>query len=162
MPARRIEAGPLLALVGAIVLLVSLFLDWYAPDLSAWDVFELLDIVLAALAVAGGLAALGLLGPAVPGPEPRHLPPIAAAAVVLVLATVLNSPPGLGDATTQTGLWLALGGALAMGVGAVLVAARVRISFDVERRRRRVSAVDARESRDVGREPVDPADERDR
>lgn len=159
MPARRIEAGPLLALLGAIVLLVSLFLDWYAPGLSAWEIFELLDLVLAALAVAGGLAAVGALGFAAPGPESRHLPPIAAAAVVIVLATVLNHPPGVGNATAQTGLWLALGGALAMGIGSVLVAARVRISFDVEGRRRRVSAVDAREGR---REPVDPTDEPDR
>ncbi len=156
MPARRFEAGPLLALIGAVTLLVSLFLNWYEPGLNAWDVFELLDIVLAALAVAAGLAAFGMLGPATVGLEPRHLAPLAAAALVLVLVTVLDHPPAVGAATTQTGLWLALAGALILAAGAVLVAARIRISFDVERRRRRVSAVDARRTHG-GDEPDEPA-----
>ena len=52
MTGRRIDAGPLLALLGGLVLLVSLFLDFYEPTFTAWEVFELLDLVLAALAVA--------------------------------------------------------------------------------------------------------------
>ena len=36
---RRIEAGPVLVGLGALVLLISLFLDWYQPALTAWDAF---------------------------------------------------------------------------------------------------------------------------
>ena len=50
---RRIEFAPILAAVGGIVLLVSLFLHWYQPALTAWTVFEVWDVVLAVLAVAG-------------------------------------------------------------------------------------------------------------
>ena len=50
---RRIEAGPVLVGLGALVLLVSLFLDWYEPDVTAWEAFEVLDLLLAALARRG-------------------------------------------------------------------------------------------------------------
>ena len=65
MNARRIEIGPLAVLAGSLLLLVSLFLDWYElqPDtgFTAFTVFEFLDLLLAALALLGGAAALGRL-----------------------------------------------------------------------------------------------------
>src|SRR3954467_557744 len=48
----RINGGQALVAIGAIVLLVSLFLSWYEPGLTAWTVFEVWDLVLAAICVA--------------------------------------------------------------------------------------------------------------
>ena len=38
----NIDAGPVLSVAGGLVLLVSLFLDWYEPGVSAWTVFGFL------------------------------------------------------------------------------------------------------------------------
>ena len=62
---RRIEAGPVLVGLGAVVLLISLFLDWYQPGVTAWDAFEVLDLLLAALASRRSRAR-----PARSGPRP--------------------------------------------------------------------------------------------
>ena len=52
----RFDAGTGLVAVGAVLLLVSLFIDWYDPGGDAWAVFESLDLVLAGVAVCGLLA----------------------------------------------------------------------------------------------------------
>jgi hypothetical protein len=52
---RRFDIGPILLALGAALLLVALFLKWYGP-LTAWNAFELTDILLAALAVAAWAA----------------------------------------------------------------------------------------------------------
>ena len=57
---RRFEVGPILVALGAIMLLVSLFMAWYGP-LTAWDAFEVVDVLLAVLAVAALVVAAGLL-----------------------------------------------------------------------------------------------------
>ena len=44
---RRFEVGPILVALGAVVLLVSLFLDWYG-SLTAWDAFEVVEVPLPA------------------------------------------------------------------------------------------------------------------
>ena len=71
---RRVEAGPVLVTLGALLLLASLFLDWYEPGISAWEAFEVWDIVLLVLAAVCIVAGIGL---AVPGPR-RRGPPLAA------------------------------------------------------------------------------------
>src|ERR671914_335889 len=48
---RRFEVGPLLLALGAGILLVSLFLGWYGT-LTAWEAFEVVEVLLAGLAVA--------------------------------------------------------------------------------------------------------------
>ena len=60
---RRIEAGPVLVGLGALILLISLFLDWYQPAVTAWEAFEVLDLLLAALAIAALVAAAGAIRP---------------------------------------------------------------------------------------------------
>ena len=144
MNERRLEAGPLLALVGAVLLLVSLFLSWYRPDLTAWEIFEVLDLVLAAIAIATALAALSALGVSIPAVPQRWLGPLAVVAFVLVVATLLNDPPAVAGAKVDTGLWLALAGVCCMAAGALLAVARISVRFDVQDRRTRVAAVDAR------------------
>lgn len=146
MTNRRIDAGPLLALAGALLLLVSLFLAWYEPSLEAWDIFEIVDLLLAAAAIAALLAALGMLADFPSAPDARLLPWAAALALVLVVATLLDRPPVVGEGDPDVGLWLALAGAALMGAGALLALARVSLAFNVEARERRtrVEAVDAR------------------
>jgi peptidoglycan/LPS O-acetylase OafA/YrhL len=142
---RRFEAGPLLALLGAILLLASLFLAWYEPSTEAWDAFEITDLLLAAIGLAALVAALAMLFDLPGWIDARWLPWLALAAFVLVLNALLSPPPQI-DADPETGLWLALAGAALLAAGALLVVADVAISLDVSarERRQRVSAVDAR------------------
>ena len=60
----RFDAGTGLVAVGAVLLLVSLFIDWYDPGGDAWAVFESLDLVLAGAAVCGLLAVAPRFGTA--------------------------------------------------------------------------------------------------
>jgi hypothetical protein len=134
---RRFDIGPVLLALGAVLLLVSLFLDWYGP-LTAWNAFEVTDVLLAALAVAALVAAVGLLAPELEYVEQRFLPWIAGATFVLVAAELLDPPPAAGDEALGTGAWLALGSAVAMVVGIVLSLGRVSLNVAVEGRDRRV------------------------
>lgn len=142
---RRIEAGPVLVGLGALLLLVSTFLDWYEPAITAWEAFEVLDLVLAALAIATLVAAAGTLRPDDALIDRSALPVIVGAALVVVASQILDPPPGVaGD--PDIGAWLALGAALAMVAGTVLTLGRVSFALTVEGRdtRRRVAAVDHR------------------
>ena len=135
-PRGRIDAGPLLAIPGALLLLVSLFLDWYDPDLDAWKVFEVLDLVLAAIAVACLLAAAERLGAALPGGRAasRALPALGIVALVIVASQAINHPPAAVGEDSDTGLWLALGGALLLAIGGVLSSSRISLAVNVEGR----------------------------
>jgi TRAP-type uncharacterized transport system fused permease subunit len=125
------DLGALLIGLGALLLLVSLFLHWYQPGRSAWTVFEVWDLVLAALAGVAFAGALGRLGLA-PGRWERWTPACSAAALVIVAAALINHPPAAEDAGPMVGIWLALVAAGVMLGGVVLTTARV--SLVVERR----------------------------
>jgi hypothetical protein len=142
---RRLEIGPLIVAVGSLVLLVSLFLNWYG-DLSAWGVFELTDVLLAALALTAFVAALGLIAPELAWLDRRWLLIAVLASVVIVIAQILSPPPAAAGADPQTGAWIGFAAALVMLAGAVLSLGRVSFSVAIEGRepRRRVSAVDHR------------------
>ena len=137
---RRFDIGPLVLGLGAILVLIALFLAWYG-DLSAWDAFELADILLAALAVAALAAAVGLLTPEADYLDRRAVPWIVGATVLLVATEILNPPPTAAGQDLDTGAWLALAGALIMVAGAVLSFGRVSFAVavegrDIDRRRR--------------------------
>ena len=142
---RRFDIGPIVLAAGALILLVALFLDWFAV-FNAWQVFEITDVILAALAISAFFAAVGLLVPDVDYVDRRFVPWIAGAAFVLVADQLLQPPAGLGDAKLGTGAWLALAGSVVMVIGAVLSLTKVSFAVAVEGRdrRRRVSAVDHR------------------
>jgi hypothetical protein len=128
--------GPVLAVAGAVLLLVSLFLDWY-DEISAWTAFEVLDLVLAALAIGTALSLLERLGVSrrrvgVMGAGAAI--PMAVAALVIVVSQILNHPPAAQDADPEVGLWLALAATALMSLGAILATARISVALDVDRR----------------------------
>lgn len=128
---RTLEAGALLIGLGALLLFVSLFLDWYQPGIDAWSVFEVWDLVLALLAIGALVAVAGRMGYGPARPASWVLVP-ALAALVIVIYAFLDPPPatnGLPDGDPDTGLWLALAGAVLMTAGAVLSVARISVAI---------------------------------
>jgi hypothetical protein len=125
---RRVLAG-----VGALILLVCLFLDWFNPGITAWDVFEVLDLVLAAISLATLAIAVPQAWRALHAPEisPRLLPALGVTAFVIVVAALINHPPAAFGRAIDTGAWLALGGSALMAVGGILSAARISIVVSV-------------------------------
>jgi hypothetical protein len=127
---RSLEGAILLIGAGAILLIVSLFLEWYQPGVDAWEIFEAWDLVLAVLAIAALVAVAGRLGYGPPRPASWLLAP-AIAALVIVLFAILNPPPLARsiDGDPGTGLWLALVSAVLMAIGAVLSVARISVAI---------------------------------
>jgi hypothetical protein len=143
---RRFEIGPILMGIGAIVLLVSLFLEWYGGA-TAWDAFEVVDVLLAVLALMALVASAGLVAPELAYMDRRWMPALVLAVAVLVAAEIISPPPVVGDADPDVGAWLAFGAALLMLAGALLSLGRVSFALAVEGRdvRHRVAAVDHRQ-----------------
>jgi hypothetical protein len=115
---------------GAILLFVSLFLEWYQPGIDAWEIFEVWDLVLALLAVTAFVAVAGRLGFGPPRPASWLIGP-AAAALVIVLFNIINPPPLTPDidGDPSTGLWLAFAASVLMAAGALLSVARISVAF---------------------------------
>ena len=132
--ARRIEAGPIVVVLGAVLLLVSLFLEWFARGADAWTVFEIVDLLLAAPAIGAALAALGLLMPELALLERRWVAPLAFAALVLVVSQLIDPPPAVVEGELGAGAALALAAALLLLAGALLSFSRVRFALTVEGR----------------------------
>jgi drug/metabolite transporter (DMT)-like permease len=121
MSLRRLRIGELLALAGAICVIVSLLQPWYENSLgrlSAWDTFG----PSVALLIAAALAALALVVATVT--ERSTALPVAAAvwsttlsiaALIAAIVRVLERPE---HATRLcAGAWLALAGAILMLAG---------------------------------------------
>ena len=133
----RVDAATLVIAVGALLLLISPFLDWYGSAdgeaVTAWTTFELVDVLLAALAGAALYAVVARLSPRAPAVgEAGDLARIAGpAALVLVLVSMINEPPflQLTETSLEVGAWLALAGAALITIGAML--GRLRISVVV-------------------------------
>lgn len=151
---RKLDLAALLVAAAAGVLVVSLFLDWYGLDttggVTAWEVFEALDLVLLAAALAALASAFGRL-------DSRVLLGAAAVAVVVVVVQLLQPPPAAEGADRELGVWLALAAALGLLVAAGLAAAQIAVTVDVSERerRRRVATVDKRAP--APEEVADPA-----
>ena len=161
---RRFEVGPILVALGALLLLVGLFLEWYGP-LNAWEAFEVVDVLLAALAVVALVVAAGLLVPGLDVGDRRWLPAIVAAIAVLVAAELVDPPPAAGTESLEQGAWLAFAAALVMLAGAILTVGRISFAIAVEGRelRERVAVLDHRQdTTETAAVPVDdePAPQR--
>jgi drug/metabolite transporter (DMT)-like permease len=123
---RWLKPGDWLAGTGGVALLVSLFLPWYRVtgdegDLSGWEAFSIIDVLLALAALVGiGLAVLTAIRrtPAVPVALGVLGGPIGLLAALIVLIRIVD-PPGPNDLLGPAlGAWLSLAGALAVGAGA--------------------------------------------
>lgn len=155
---RRIDLGRAVLFTGSALLLISLFTDWYdlgGIGVTGWQVFETLDLVLAALAVAGMVAAV----------RPDVTPPWAAAvvpgvAVFIVFVQLIDNPPAAGDANPAAGAWIALAGAFLMAAGFALSLAAISVTVQIRERdvRRRVAAVDRRHEQDLEAEEASDLD----
>jgi hypothetical protein len=126
----RLNGGLALGAIGAVLLLVSLFLDWFAPGRSAWTVFEIDDLVLAGLA----LLVLGVaLADVLARPEPQRYFPegsvvwAGVGALIIVVATLIQPPPAALHSSREIGAWLGLGGAVLMMAGGILMRARISL-----------------------------------
>ena len=132
-PEYNLAVGPLIASLGAVLLIVSLFLDWYEQDVEAFTVFEFIDLLLlfAALGtIAVVVAGMGLLRPA---PPPGFALGLSVIALVVVVSQRLNDPPAVAfndDIGKEIGIWLALSGAAVMVAGSVLGFARISLAVD--------------------------------
>jgi hypothetical protein len=132
-PRRPLSLGPLVASVGAVMLIVSLFLDWY-DQITGFTVFEFLDLLLVLLALATIASLADSVGVSV-GPKPTPAVSLAVAifTVFVVASQVINDPPAVASsavADKDVGIWLALGGSVLMVIGAVLAYARISLAVD--------------------------------
>jgi hypothetical protein len=141
---QKIDAGALLAAGGALLLIVSLFVRWWNPGGTAWQVFETLDLVLAGCAVAVMIGVLRTLsaGDEVPG----WVLGLSIAVVAIVAVQIIEAPPAARRADVAAGAWLALGSGALMSIGAILSRSSIHVTIDVRDRdrRTRVAAVDRR------------------
>lgn len=131
----RSNVGPPIGAVGAVILLASLFLDWYQPGLSAFDSFEVLDLLLAALALGCLVGLAPSLG--IPAPGGGDLggvvPVLAGAALLIVASQALNHPPTATGHAAGSGLWLGLGGSAILAAGALFDAAGFSLRMSAAR-----------------------------
>lgn len=156
---RKIDARELLAALGGLLVLISLFLDWFEVrglTITGWRAFEALDLVLAALAIAAIATCAAALGAAA-ALNARALLPLGLALVLIVGIQLISPPPVAWDADPSTGAWMALAGALLVLIGGALSAARIDITVNVGARdtRRRVSAVDRRPTAEPKPDPAE-------
>lgn len=124
MDLRRLRAGEWVAGISGLVLLVALFLPWYADDAGSrtgWQSLGALDLVLAVVALAA-LAIPVLTAvhrvPAVPLAHQSLTTLVGLLAVALVLIRVLNLPDWADQ--REWGLWVALAAALGVVVGGLI------------------------------------------
>ena len=102
----RFDAGTGLVAVGAVLLLVSLFIDWYDPAATPGRSSSRSTSLLAGAAVCGLLAVAPRFGT---GGLGRALPVISVVAVRRsCVVQLIDPPPVVRDSDLATGAWLAL------------------------------------------------------
>jgi hypothetical protein len=122
MSLRRLRLGELLALAGAICVIVSMFVPSYngpTGTLDAWDTFGgavVLILAAAAAALAMVVSAVTERSTALPVSTAVWCVPLGLIGTIAAVVRVLERPDGAGS--TCAGVWLALAGALAILVGA--------------------------------------------
>ncbi len=125
---RRVRIGEIVAGVAGVVLLLSLFLEWYtvrgrAEGLTAWSAFSFVDLLVCLVALLGIALAVSQVvgrGPALPVAIGVITSTLGLAATLLVLYRILNQP-GPNDAIgVGAGAWVGLAACLGVFLGAWL------------------------------------------
>lgn len=134
---RRVRAGEIVAGVAGLLLLVSLFLDWYSvpPELlfgaldrqlrnvDAWAAFSVVDVLLALVALLGIALALSQVvgrGPALPVALGVITTTLGLAATLLALYRIVNQPGPNELIGVEPGAWIGLAACLGVFLGAWL------------------------------------------
>jgi hypothetical protein len=128
---RRLRDGEWIAGAGGLALLAAMFLHWYGAgpfEVTAWQAFDVLDVVLALLA----LVPLGLAftqatrtSPSIPVAFSVLTMLVGTLAALLILYRILNQPGPNDLVEVQAGAWLGF-------VAAALIAAGGWRSMRVE------------------------------
>jgi hypothetical protein len=135
MDSSRLTTGDMIAGVGGVVLLISLFLPWYGVSVdiagvsastsgSGWEALGFIDILLFLISVA----AIGIVAARAAGSLPDDVPApvillgLGALAVLLVLYRIIDIPvdgdvPDEVDLSRKIGIFIALIGAAAIAYG---------------------------------------------
>jgi peptidoglycan/LPS O-acetylase OafA/YrhL len=128
---RKLDAVTAVAILGAAALLVSLFADWYRPGLSAWEAFEVDDLLLASLAMGVLATVLPLRAPRL---SPAWHPWLGAVALLIVLQALLDHPPVARGRDAVAGPWIALGAAALIFAAGVVRASDISLTISFGRR----------------------------
>jgi hypothetical protein len=134
MDTSRLTTGDMVAGVGGIVLLISLFLPWYGVSIdvanvsvsesaSGWESLDFIDILLFLISIA----AIGVVAARAVGQLPAEVPGavvllgLGGLAVLLVLYRIIDIPaddvPDQVDLSRKIGVFIALIGAGAIAYG---------------------------------------------
>lgn len=132
---REVQVGPLVAALGALILAISLFLDWW-DGLTAFTAYELLDLVLLGLAVTMVVSLAGGMGLIRTAVSPGVTLAVAVVTVVIVVSQLINDPPIVSGGAREHafGIWLALIGGVLMVGGSLLAYAHISLAVDVRPR----------------------------
>jgi hypothetical protein len=129
----HLALGPLIAAVGAALLIASLFLEWY-DTFTAFTVFEFLDLLLLMLALAAIVPLVAGLGVGRTPVSPGLSLAVSVFALLVVFSQIVNHPPGANGLDKDLGIWLALSGAALMVAGAVLGYAHISLAVETRPR----------------------------
>jgi len=102
---RRIPVGPLIGLLGAVLLLVSLFLNWW-NGVTAFTAFEVLDLLLAALAIGAAMSLAEAAGARMPAGVALGAAlalPLGLLALLIVFSQIVNDPPAIAGSDRLSG-----------------------------------------------------------
>jgi hypothetical protein len=109
----RVSLGELVGAASGLGLLVASFLPFYSEfdvNVTAWQAFSIIDLVLAAAAMAAisvGIVVLFRLSVSYPVAGSAVMTGLGALALLLIAYRIVN-PPGDGDVEREFGAWLSL------------------------------------------------------
>jgi hypothetical protein len=120
-----LSLGDLVGAVSGLGLLVSSFLPWYSAggeNATAWQSFAVIDLVMAAAAVAGlSVVVVVLIGLSVSYPVAGSAVTTLFGGLALILiAYRLINPTGVADVGREIGAWLGLVAAAGVSLGGYL------------------------------------------